>query len=125
MLRHEVRSQRFKPFKVIVPQNQAAWNQAAVHCVFCAFSRLITYSPDPECSGEALKAKIEGAVVLTVVVGTDGLAHDVSVVKTVGYGLDEEAIKAVKKWRFKPATSLGNPAPAQVGVQINFRCELL
>jgi TonB family protein len=82
----------------------------------------VTYSPDPECSKEAEKAKIEGVVVLTVVVGTDGLAHDISVVRTVGYGLDEEAIKAVKKWRFKSGKGSGKPAPVQIMVEAKFRC---
>jgi protein TonB len=51
-----------------------------------------TSAPDPECSKEARKAKINGTVVLAVVVGADGLLHDISVVAPVGYGLDEEAV---------------------------------
>ena len=51
-------------------------------------------------------------------VGTDDLAHDISVVRSVGYGLDEEAIKGLKKWKFKP----GKPAPVQISVEVNFRC---
>jgi TonB family protein len=53
------------------------------------------------------EATINGTVVLAVVVGADGLLHDISVVAPVGYGLDEEAVKAVKKWRFKPGKSSG------------------
>jgi protein TonB len=56
------------------------------------------------------------------VVGTDGLAHDISVVRSVGYGLDEEAIKALKKWKFKPGRGSGKPAPVQISVEVNFRC---
>jgi TonB family protein len=83
--------------------------------------KLKAYS-DPECSTEARKAKISGTVVLTVVVGTDGLAHNISVVRSVGYGLDEEAIKAVKKWRFKPGQGSGKPAPVQMAVESAFHC---
>src|ERR1700719_46924 len=82
----------------------------------------VTYSPDPECSKEADNAKIAGVVVLTVVVGTDVLAHNISAVRTVGYGLDEEAIKAVKKWKFKPGKGSGKPAPVQIMVEAKFRC---
>ena len=79
------------------------------------------YAPDPEYSKEAWKAKIDGIVVLTVVVGTDGRAHDISVVKPLGYGLDEEAVKAVKKWRFRPGKSSGKLVPVQIHVEEEFR----
>ncbi|MGA9643742.1 MAG: energy transducer TonB [Terriglobales bacterium] len=79
-------------------------------------------APSPECSHEAEKAKINGTVVLTVVVGTDGLTHDISVVRSVGYGLDEQAIEAVKKWKFKPGRALGEPAPVQIRIEVAFRC---
>jgi TonB family protein len=81
-----------------------------------------TEAPGPECSKEADKARINGTVVLTVVVGTDGLTHDVSVVKSVGYGLDEQAIEAVKKWKLKPGEASGKPAPVQVHVELEFHC---
>ncbi|SRR5712692_5241139 len=81
-----------------------------------------TYHPDPECSKEAGRAKIHSTVVITVVAGTDGLAHDISVVRPLGYGLDEEAIKAVKKWRFKPGKGSGKPASVQIRVEAAFRC---
>jgi protein TonB len=85
-----------------------------------------TYTPNPECSEEArtAEAKIEGTVNLTVVVGTDGLVRDVSAVRPLGYGLTEAAINAVKNWRFKPGRSLGNPVPVQMGVEVQFRCNL-
>jgi TonB family protein len=82
----------------------------------------LSYGPNPECSKEARKARIHGTVVLTVVVATDGLAHDISVVRSVGYGLDEEAINAVKKWRFKPGQGSGKPAPIQMTVESAFHC---
>jgi len=77
---------------------------------------------DPECSKEAQKAKIKGTVVLAFVVGADGLTHDVSVVTAVGYGLDEEAVKAVKTWRFNPGKSSGKPVSTLTRVEVAFRC---
>lgn len=82
----------------------------------------VTDAPGPECSKEADKARINGKVVLTVGVGTDGLTHDISVVKSVGYGLDEHAIEAVKKWKFKPGEASGKPAPVQIDVEWEFHC---
>jgi TonB family protein len=79
-------------------------------------------APGPECSKEADKARINGTVVLAVVVGTDGLTHDISVVRSVGYGLDEHAIEAVKKWILKPGEASGKPAPVQIHVELEFHC---
>ena len=77
---------------------------------------------DAEYSKQAEKAKINGLVVLAMVVGTDGRAHNISVVKAPpGYGLDEEAVKAVEKWRFKPGRSAGKPVAVEVRVEVNFR----
>jgi TonB family protein len=83
---------------------------------------VVTYAPNPECSKEANKAKVNATVVLTVVVGTDGLAHDIVVVRSGGYGLDEQAVKAVKKWKFKPAMGSTKPAPVQIHIQSEFHC---
>ena len=69
---------------------------------------------DPDYSSEARKAKVEGTVVLETVVGTDGLARDVRIIsRPVGHGLDEEEIKALNGWRFKPATSESKPVPTR------------
>jgi TonB family protein len=78
------------------------------------------YTPDPEYSKEGKGAKVQGTVVLAAVVGTNGVAHDISVVRSLGYGLDEEAIKVLKTWRFKPAESLGKPAPVQIQIEVAF-----
>jgi TonB family protein len=85
----------------------------------------IIYAPAPECSKEAHKKRIDGTVVLEIVVGTDGLVNGISVVQPLGFGLEEAATKAVKTWRFKPGKSLGNPAPVQMRVEAEFRCQLL
>jgi TonB family protein len=78
------------------------------------------YTPDPEYSKGAKKARISGVVVLTLVVGTNGLIHDVSVVRSLGYGLDEEAIKVLKTWKFRPGKSSGKPAPVKIAVEMPF-----
>ncbi len=77
---------------------------------------------DPDYSSEARKAKVEGTVVLETVVGTDGLARDVRIIsRPLGHGLDEEEIKALNGWTFKPATSESKPVPTKVGIEMEFR----
>lgn len=80
-----------------------------------------TFSPDPEYSEEARKAKYQGTVVLWVVVGPDGRPHDIRVQRTLGMGLDEKAIEAVRQWKFEPAKKDGNPVAVQINVEVNFR----
>ena len=79
------------------------------------------YDPDPEYSDEARKEKYQGTVILWVVIGSDGLPHQMKVQQSLGMGLDEKAMDAVKKWRFKPAMRNGQPVPVAVNVEVNFR----
>lgn len=79
------------------------------------------YAPDPEYSEEARKAKYQGTVLLWLVVGPDGRSHEVRVQRSLGMGLDEQAVEAVKKWRFEPALKDGRPVPVQIYVEVNFR----
>jgi TonB family protein len=60
------------------------------------------YAPDPEYSEEARNAGYQGTVVLWLVVGADGLPHDIRVQRPLGKGLDEKAVEAVRKWKFEP-----------------------
>ena len=79
------------------------------------------YCPDPKYSDEARRAKLEGSVVLRFVVKPDGSTTNVSVVKSLGMGLDEKAIEAVQTWRFKPAIGPdGTPVADFIGVSLNF-----
>ena len=79
------------------------------------------YAPDPEYSEEARKAKYQGTVVLWVVVGPDGRPRDIKVQRTLGMGLDEKAMEAVRTWKFEPARLNGNPVAVQINVEVNFR----
>jgi TonB family protein len=77
-------------------------------------------SPDPEYSDEARRAKYQGTVVLWVVVGPDGRVHDIRVQRTLGMGLDERAVEAVKRWKFEPARKDGQPVAVQVNIEVRF-----
>jgi len=81
--------------------------------------RLI-YGPEPEFSDEARKAKYEGTVVLQVVVGNDGRTHDIRVAQSLGMGLDEKAIEAIRLWKFEPGRKDGVPVAVLVDIEVNF-----
>ncbi|MDP9266914.1 MAG: energy transducer TonB [Acidobacteriota bacterium] len=79
------------------------------------------YAPDPDYSEEARKAKYQGSVVLWLIVGPDGRPRDVKVVRSLGMGLDEKAVEAVRTWKFEPALKDGRAVPVQVNIEVSFR----
>jgi periplasmic protein TonB len=81
----------------------------------------IVYRVEPEFSDEARKNKWQGVVVLRVIIGTDGRPHEVKVQRSLGMGLDEKAIEAVRQWRFEPGTKNGQPVPVEVSMEVSFR----
>jgi periplasmic protein TonB len=80
------------------------------------------YCPQPQYSDAGFKLKIQGPVVLDIIVDTNGRATSVHVDKGLGYGLDEEAVKAVRDiWHFKPAVGPnGQPAMVRMLIEIDF-----
>jgi TonB family protein len=76
---------------------------------------------DPEYSEEARKAKYSGIVVLAIVVDTEGRAQNIRVVKSLGMGLDEKAIEAVSKWKFRPGMKGGVAVNVSAQIEVNFR----
>ena len=81
----------------------------------------VIYAPDPEFSEEARKAKYQGTVVLSVVVGADGRTRDIRVQHSLGMGLDEKAIEAIREWKFEPSRKDGVAVAVQVDIEVNFR----
>lgn len=81
----------------------------------------IIYQPDPEYSEEARKAKYSGTCMLWLIVGPDGKPRDIRVARTLGLGLDEKAVEAVKTWRFEPAMKDGKPVAVMINVEVSFR----
>jgi len=78
-------------------------------------------TPDPDYSEEARKAKYQGTVVLWLIVDQGGRPRDVKVARSLGMGLDQKAIEAVRKWTFEPAMKDGKPVAVQINVEVNFR----
>jgi periplasmic protein TonB len=76
---------------------------------------------EPEYSEEARKAKWQGIVALSLVVDERGGAQAIRVTKSLGLGLDQKAIEAVQKWRFKPGLKDGKPVPVFAAGEVSFR----
>jgi periplasmic protein TonB len=81
----------------------------------------ILYAPDPTYSEAARKAKYQGTVTLWLVIGPDGRPRDVRIARSLGMGLDQKAIDAVRQWKFEPAMKDGRPVAVQINVEVNFR----
>lgn len=81
------------------------------------------YCPEPPYSDEARKAKLQGLVTLRVLIGSDGRAKRIQVVKGLGMGLDESAARAVRAWRFVPARD-AQKQPLATWVTIETRFQL-
>jgi TonB family protein len=79
------------------------------------------YAPDPDYSDAARKAKYQGSVILWLVVGTDGRPHNLRIARSLGMGLDEKALDAVRQWSFRPATLNGQPVAVEINVEVSFR----
>ena len=77
----------------------------------------------PNYTAEAMRARIEGFVELEIVVHADGSVGRIRLVRSLDarFGLDLEAIKAVRAWRFDPARQAGRPVQVRVPVEVSFR----
>ena len=76
---------------------------------------------EPEYTDTARAAKVQGTVVLSVVIGPDGLAHDITLIRGVGFGLDEMAAESVSLWKFAPGRKDGNPVSVTASIEVNFK----
>lgn len=76
----------------------------------------------PKYTAEAMRAKVQGVVLVQAVVLPDGSVGDVTIVRSLdrNFGLDEEAIKAAKQWRFRPGTRFGEPVAVLVTIELSF-----
>ncbi len=81
----------------------------------------VIHAVQPEYTKEAVDAKLQGVVLLTALIGVDGLPSDIEVIHGLGKGLDEKANECLQRWRFSPGTNHGDPIPMKVRVEINFR----
>lgn len=80
-----------------------------------------TSAPDPEYSDTARRTRYQSRVRLAGTVDTQGAFTDLCVLIPAGAGLDEQAMSAVRQWRFEPATVDGQLAPVRIHVEVDFR----
>ena len=80
------------------------------------------HCPFPPYSDTALQHRVQGVVVLSVIVGLDGKLHDIAVARNLGFGLDENAVKAVNDWKLSPSIGPnGKPAGVRMLLEVEFR----
>jgi TonB family protein len=78
------------------------------------------YSPEPESSEAALKAKQSGAVEAAVEIGSDGLVKRVCILRASRDDLGEQAVNTIRTWRFEPSRKDGVPVPSSLSVTVSF-----
>jgi len=76
--------------------------------------------PEPEFSEEARHKPMNATVTVSLIVDQRGMPQNVHVTRGVGMGLDENAVKAVKQYRFKPAMENGKPVAVYLNVMVHF-----
>jgi protein TonB len=76
----------------------------------------------PRYTDDAMRLRIQGSVWVECVVLPDGTVGDLRVMRSLDsrFGLDDEAIAAAKKWRFRPGTLNGKPVPVVVSIELMF-----
>jgi TonB family protein len=76
----------------------------------------------PAYTAEAMRAKVQGTVLVECVVQPDGSVGSVQILKSLDstFGLDQEAIKAAKQWRFRPGLRQGEPVPVLITIELSF-----
>ena len=79
------------------------------------------FTPEPDFSEEARKAKYQGTVTLAAVIGPDGRPRNLRVVRSLGMGLDEKALEKVKTWLFEPGKKNGQPVSVAMTLEVDFR----
>lgn len=76
---------------------------------------------EPEYSDEARRKKIQGIVIVSVLVTEEGLPTEMRVDRSLGYGLDEKALEAASQYRFRPASKDGKPVAVRISIEMNFK----
>jgi TonB family protein len=76
----------------------------------------------PVYTPEAMAAKLEGTVAMECVVRPDGTVNDITIARSLDatYGLDDQAVKALEEWRFKPGQKAGEPVAVRVTIEMTF-----
>jgi TonB family protein len=82
---------------------------------------VVLENADAEYSDEARRTNYQGMCLVEMIVDKYGIPRQLRVVHPLGMGLDQNAIEAVRKFRFRPAMKNGEPVSVKLGIQVNFR----
>jgi periplasmic protein TonB len=82
----------------------------------------VLHEERPQYTSDAMRAKVQGTVLLECVVKPDGSVSDVQIIRSLDptFGLDLQAVNAARKWRFAPGTRLGEPVPVLITIELTF-----
>ena len=82
----------------------------------------LLHEEKPQYTSDAMRAKVQGTVLLECVVRPDGSITDVQVIRSLDptFGLDQQAVVAARKWRFAPGTRLGEAVPVLITIELTF-----
>jgi TonB family protein len=82
----------------------------------------VIHEERPQYTSEAMRAKVQGVVEVEAIVMPDGSVGQVQIVRSLDdrFGLDQKAVEAVKRWRFRPGTRMGKPVPVLVNIELTF-----
>jgi protein TonB len=82
----------------------------------------VLYRIEPNYSEDARRARYQGSVVLSAIVRKDGSIEILKVLQGLGLGLDENAVEALKKWKFSPGTRSGERVDVALNIRLILRC---
>ncbi len=105
------------------PESKTAWFDASQYLLRgngVKLGRAVS-APDPQYSDSARKAKITGTVLLAIAIDAAGNVAAARVVCSLEPSLDQNAVDAVRRWKFTSATKDGNPVPVQIEVSVGYR----
>jgi TonB family protein len=123
---HKVYSLKNKPWKVTASTNPDRLSTAAASADLVykigpdVHPPKAISTPDPEYPEIARKMKYEGSTILWTIVNENGLVSDIRILRPAGFGLDENAVASVKRWKFHPATRGDKPVKVQMVVEVSF-----
>ena len=104
------------------PAGKTAWFDTCSYLMFGDGVRPghALYAPNPQYSEPGRQAKIKGQVLLAIAVNAEGTVDSVKIVRSLEPSLDQNAVAAVKTWKFTPATKDDKPVPVQFEAVIKF-----
>ena len=82
---------------------------------------VVLVSKEAEYSDEARRSRVQGTCVVSLIVDAQGMPQQVHIVRGLGSGLDEKALEAINRYRFRPAISKGHPVPTMISVEVSFK----